>query len=581
MNIQNLLERSLIRYYARIIKQFFELKATKKVYLAHLLISAILRTTSEFLIPFAAAMVIEAATGGDYTQALVNAALFLGSGLLYVVCHHYNYWAYYKNANYIHDELQRRILDKVTQFDPGFAQDLSHATIVNTAFADVTECQRVPDFFFDFLTEIAGVLISTGILFALDRRIGLITLVLALFSLFLFTYHMRRRNHHNHIQLKYQDDISGLYSQILDGYKEVHTMDIEDQLKAELDADKKNWGKHYGRQRIHRDLADSTVPFIIGVGRLIIYLIAAGLILNGQFSIATLVLIIGYYETVQSNYDLATETIYQLSRCAVSISRVHTLLHYKTPNMLKFGENRTDDITGVVEFKNVSFKYNDKSGRGSLKNVSFSAAPGAMTAIVGKSGSGKSTIFRLLLRLYQVDRGQILLDGKDINDYTREVYASNVSMVTQKPFVFDMTIRENLSLVDSNREHQIAACKAAGIHAEIMKLPKGYDTPLIADADNLSAGQKQLLALARTLLSRSEVLLFDEVTSALDPATSAKIVSVLKKLKKTHTVIMITHKPDLMRMADNIIVIKSGRVAGAGRHRELLTSCPEYRELQR
>ncbi|MBO7699369.1 ABC transporter ATP-binding protein, partial [Candidatus Saccharibacteria bacterium] len=177
---------------------------------------------------------------------------------------------------------------------------------------------------------------------------------------------------------------------------------------------------------------------------------------------------------------------------------------------------------------------------------------------------------RLLLRLYKPTRGKITIDGKNIKDYNKEVYATNVSIVTQKPFVFDLSIRENLNMVDRNIERQIDACKKAGIHDFIMSLEKGYDTVLVQDGANLSAGHKQLLSLARTLLSKSEVLLFDEVTSTLDSDTTKQVISVLKLLKKDHTVLVVTHKPEVMRAMDELIVLDEGRMVGRGTHQNLL-----------
>lgn len=144
-----------------------------------------------------------------------------------------------------------------------------------------------------------------------------------------------------------------------------------------------------------------------------------------------------------------------------------------------------------------------------------------------------------------------------------------------------MSIRENLSLVDSNHENQIAACKRAGIHDYIMSLKDGYNTKLVSDAENISSGQKQLIALARTLLSKSEVLLFDEVTSSLDMNTSKQIINILKDLKQDHTILMITHKPQLMKMADEIIVIDKGRLVGKGKHKELIENNKYYQILQK
>ena len=144
-----------------------------------------------------------------------------------------------------------------------------------------------------------------------------------------------------------------------------------------------------------------------------------------------------------------------------------------------------------------------------------------------------------------------------------------------------MSIRENLSLVDSNHKNQIEACKRAGIHDYIMSLKDGYNTKLVSDAENISSGQKQLIALARTLLSKSEVLLFDEVTSSLDMATSKQIMNILKDLKKDHTVLMITHKPQLMKLADEIIVIDNGKLVGKGTHKQLMEENKYYQLLQK
>ena len=318
-------------------------------------------------------------------------------------------------------------------------------------------------------------------------------------------------------------------------------------------------------------------PFLLGTAKVIAYVVAAGLILKGEYNIATLVLILGYFDNMQQSYDGVTDIILNITKSSVAIERVHKLLNYKPPLKQKFGDDNTDDISGRVQFSNVSFTYGRKP---QMRKVSFILEPGSLTGIVGKSGSGKSTIFRLLLRLYKPTRGKITIDGKNIREYTKEVYASNVSIVTQKPFVFDMSIRENLNMVDSNHDNQIAACKMAGIHDAIMQLDKGYDTILVSDATSLSAGQKQLLALARTLLSKAEVLLFDEVTSTLDADTTKQVVSVLKKLKRNHTVLVITHKPEIMKEMDELLVIDGGKLVGRGTHKNLLHN-KYYKLLQK
>lgn len=582
-------------YYLEFTRHFFALKVTKKKYIAHLAISAALRTATLLLIPPMASEIVKGLEDRNYQYAFVFIGLFMASATLYILCHRYNYWAYYINAQSIHNILQQKILQKIMEFDACFSSGISKAALISTAFRDIDHARQAPDQLCDAIISVFSTLIATIILCVVDIRIGLIISALLIFSLIDFVHHTKKRDRFRTTMLNYSDELSGLYSQIIDGYKEVQTLNLKDALSEYKDKSKLFWHKYYHAERVHRDLAASATPFLIGAGRVLIYLICAGLILDGNYDIATLVLVIGYYEEIIDEYDKICDNIDNISRSYVAIERLYRLLHYKTPHAIEFGQDNTDDIKGVVEFKKVNFEYKEfpkASPDGTtlkpivnkypgLKNVSFKTKPGELTAIVGKSGSGKSTIFRLLLRFYKVEEGEVSLDGTDIYDYTEEIYAKNVSLMSQKPFIFDMTIHENLSLVDSNREHQIAACKKAGIHDIIMKLPKDYDTLLERDGNNLSTGQKQLLSLARILLSKSEVLLFDEVTSSLDSPTTDRVITLLKELKKDHTVIMITHKPELMRSADQIIVIDKGKIVGKGKHQELMRDNQVYQSLQK
>ena len=207
--------------------------------------------------------------------------------------------------------------------------------------------------------------------------------------------------------------------------------------------------------------------------------------------------------------------------------------------------------------------------------------PNQITALVGMSGTGKTSIFNLLLRPYQVDSGNIMIDNINIYEYSKEAYSSVASVVNQKPFIFGMSIRKNLDFASKDVGKQIEACKRVGIHDFISSLPDGYHTILREDGSNISGGQKQLIALARTLLSKAEILLFDEITSSLDPNTTKEVVKVLKELKKNHTVIMITHKPSMMKIADQVIVIDNGKVVGKGQHKKLLEENKYYQRLQK
>lgn len=565
------------RYYM-IVKRYFKLGANNKKLLAHLFISSALRNSWYLIIPFIASEIVEYAQNGDFNAAIGWSVAFLIAGIIYLLLWHYNFVAYKNNSIFIHNKLQQLVFNKVTTYDENFSKELSTPFIVNTGFNDVGKVHQVPDQAFDIITALISIIASIIILIVVNPLMGVAALILVLISFKFVERNLKNRELYLAGQRRHQDSISGLMGQIIDGNKEIKSFNMDSDLGNYLENYKKDWRKDYFLKRKYSDRAYVLSPAILGIGRIVLYFITIPLVLSGRYDIAVLVLVLGYYQDIEYQFERVFNKLGEISSNTTHIERIEKVLNYRTANMLDFGENNDDTIAGKIEFKNVSFTYEEQEV---MKDVSFKIEPNSFTVIAGKSGSGKSTIFRLLLRLYKANKGEILLDNTDIYDYTKEVYPSNVSIVTQKPFIFDMSIRENLNLVDSNFENQVAACKRAGIHDFIMNLPDGYNTKLLRDAENLSAGQKQLLALARTLLSKSEVLLFDEVTSSLDMDASKRIINIMKGLKKDHTILMITHKPQLMKLADEILVIDHGRLVGKGTHRELMRKNKYYQLLQK
>lgn len=567
----------MIKRYYNIVKKYFSLGSNNRVLLFHLFLSAFLRSVTILAIPFMASKVVEYVTAQDLRMSLVSACMFLVVSLVYVLCYHYNYVAYANNSIFTHNKLQELIFKKVTSYDENFSKNMSSSYIIDTAFNDVGNVMQVPDELADAITNGLSIFITIVILLNVNIYIGLITLVLAIISIYSLAYNMKKRDYNLDKTRKEQDNVSNLIGQVVDGNKEIKSFNMKDNLFNYLEKYNTIRKKYYFKKRFYDNNIDVTIPAVLGVGKILVYLILIYLILNGKYDVAMLILVIGYYEKIETVYESFYSCVNCLSSNSVRVNRIYSILNYHNKNMLTFGDNDNDFIDGKIQFKDVSFTYEKNQ---ILKNINFTIQPNSFVAIVGKSGSGKSTIFRLLLRLYKADRGLITLDDENINDYTKEIYSSNVSIVTQRPFIFDMSIRENFNLVDNNIENQIEACKTVGIHDYIMSLKDGYNTKLVRDAENISSGQKQLIALARTLLSKSEVLLFDEVTSSLDMNTSKQVIKVLKKLKKDHTILMITHKPQLMKIADEIIVIDHGRLVGKGKHEELIKDNKYYQALQ-
>ena len=262
-----------------------------------------------------------------------------------------------------------------------------------------------------------------------------------------------------------------------------------------------------------------------------------------------------------------------------SANRVYEIIDGEKFSNEKFGNIKLNHINGDFEFKNVSFAY--KKEKEILHNISFKVKANTTVAFVGKSGSGKSTIFSLLNKLYNVDDGKIFIDGYDINTLTKDSIRNNMSIITQNPYIFNLSIRDNLLLVKEkvSEKEMIKACKTACLHDFIMSLPNGYDTIVGEGGITLSGGERQRLAIARALIKKTEIILFDEATSALDNETQEKIQKAIHNLKGKYTILIIAHRLSTIVNSDKIIMIDKGKIVGEGTHKYLMEKSLKYQKL--
>ena len=244
----------------------------------------------------------------------------------------------------------------------------------------------------------------------------------------------------------------------------------------------------------------------------------------------------------------------------------------------KFGTKHLKKVKGNFEFENVSFGYNDKL---ILKDLSFKIKENETVAFVGKSGAGKTTIFNLLCKMYDINEGTITIDGININDLDKDSIRGNITIISQNPYIFNMSIKDNLRLVkkDLTDKEMIKACEIACLDEFINELPDRYDTIIGEGGVNISGGQKQRLAIARALVQKTEIILFDEATSALDNITQEKITNALNNMKNEYTILIIAHRLSTIQNADRILYIEDGKIQKEGTHKCLLKNCKEYKEL--
>lgn len=309
------------------------------------------------------------------------------------------------------------------------------------------------------------------------------------------------------------------------------------------------------------------------------YFLGVVLTKNNLLTASNFVVLYMYKTKMKYVFDYFVSMMESIKTFNLSANRVYEIIDGKKFSKEKFGNTNLNHINGDFEFKNVSFSY--KENKEILHDVSFSVNANTTVAFVGKSGAGKSTIFSLLSKLYNVSDNKIFIDGIDINTLTRDAIRNNISVITQNPYIFNLSIRDNLLLVKDkvSDKEMIKACKTACLHDFIMSLPDGYDTIVGEGGVNLSGGERQRLAIARALLKKTEIILFDEATSALDNETQEKIQKAIHNLKGKYTILIIAHRLSTIVNSDKIIMIDKGKIVAEGTHQTLMKKSLRYQKL--
>ena len=463
--------------------------------------------------------------------------------------------------------IHKMIIDKLYNYNDELI-NIPKGKIISTVNVDVINIAEMADYMFNVVFNFSLVICILIFFTKTSLILGIVFLLVVVIYMFLANKLTKKEAHYIRGQRGYQDKLTNLLSQMLNGIREIKTFNMKSGLNKKYDILRRNWARKYMLKRKYVIAHSVYLKYITYISRVILYVISAYLLFSNKITIGIIVLLINYFNNIFSYAAKLVSDVATVRNYNISLERVCDLLENTTDNST-YGNVGNNYIDGRVLFKNVSFSYKNTP---TIKNISFEAVPNKITVIAGKTGSGKTTIFNILLRLYKPNSGNVYIDDIKIDEYTKEVYSSNVSVVNQESFLFNMSIKDNLGMINKDINEQIKVCKRVGIHDLISNLPKGYNTILSENAGNLSGGQKRLLHLAKTLLTGSEILLFDEVTSSLDPATTKEIINVLKDLKKDHTIIIITHKEEMMKIADELIIMDKGKIVEKGTYKNLLNN---------
>lgn len=477
--------------------------------------------------------------------------------------------------NYLYDHIQRLSFT--------YHNNMQTGDLIQRATSDVDALRR---FFSDQAIGMGRILLLFLINFIaianLNLRLALISIVVVPFVVVASIFFFKRISKAYEAFQEQEAVLSTTLQENLTGVRVVKAFARQEYERQKFERD--NWEKFKRGlylMRLHAFFWPVT-DILCAAQLLSGYLTAALMAIRGDISVGTYMAYVGMVTWLIWPMRNLGRLIVQTSTGLVSFGRIMEIVRQDREPLDAGDYQPTGDVKGKIVFKDVCFAYADAPEVSVLKNVTFSCKPGDAVALLGSTGSGKTTLVNLLPRFFEYTSGSLTLDGIELNRFTRRFLRQQIGIVEQEPFLFSKTIRENITYgVGRNlpEEEVVAAARAAAIHDVILTFPKGYNTLVGEKGVTLSGGQKQRVAIARTLLKNPRILILDDSTSSVDTETEAEIRGALENLMKNRTTFIIAHRIQSVMNADLILVMDKGEVVQRGTHAELVGVDGTYRQI--
>ena len=481
-------------------------------------------------------------------------------------------------------ELRKGIFNKIQKLSVSNIESLSSASLVTRLTNDVNILQEVIMMSLRLMIR-APLMLLFAVVIAISINAGLASIIaIAIPVLAVIIYYILRRGlpFFEKVQRKL-DKVNATIQENLVNVRVVKSFVRED-------FEKKKFGFSNNELREISVKASGTVVLILPVMQLVMNISIVAIvwfggnkIISGTFQVGQLMSFITYITQILMSLMMLSMTLMTLARAGASSERILEVLNAKvdifdSPSAIE--KNLTVKL-GKVEFENVFFKYHSDGSEYVLKNISFTILPGETVALIGATGSAKTTLVQLIPRLYEVSKGRVLVDDADVRDFTMQNLRKNVKLVLQQNELFSGTIKQNLKWgnPEASDEEIVTAAKASQAHDFIQSFPKQYETVLGQGGVNISGGQKQRLCIARAILRKPSILILDDSTSAVDTTTEAKIRESFNGHLKDTTKIIIAQRISSIMSADKIILLDNGEIIGTGTHTELMINNPVYKEI--
>ena len=398
-------------------------------------------------------------------------------------------------------------------------------------------------------------------------------------SLLLTTQITKRTQPLFRLRSRKMGELNDFSEEMISGLKTLKAYNQEDNTLNSLDELNEEVVSSYYKSEYYSSMMGPSVNLVNNLSMALLSVFGAMMFMNGKISVGNISSFVQYSRRFSGPINEIANIYGELQSAIAAADRVFTLMDEPLEKADCENAKILENVQGEVEMQDVSFSY-DKV-KPVLKHLSFQARSGALIAIVGPTGAGKTTLINLLMRFYDIDSGRVTVDGHEIDQLTRDSLRRAYSMVLQDTWLFSGTIYDNIAYAKpgATREEVEQVAKAARIHNYIMSLPEGYDTIITDDGANISKGQKQLLTIARAMLLDAHMLILDEATSNVDTRTEVQIQKAMRRLMQDKTCFVVAHRLSTIKNADLILVVKDGNVIERGTHQELMRQGGFYREL--
>lgn len=527
--------------------------------------------------------------------------IFAGTAMIFCRVNWWvNYAIYFKYSNIIWKEIAKDLTNRCFSLSTSTFSDNNTGTFVQRIMDDPNNVLAKLSSFVEILAETITYCVVVVYIISLHYIVGILYIAMLVICFTIELFRRKVMKKHKLKTKKINDKTYSLVTEIVKSEKDIKALGLEEKLfQTSNDS-----FDDYQKQRCKEDVVDLNFwnsrnvvlevfgLFVLGLG---IYLMKEEIL-----TMAAYILLYSYKDNLYGFVWNVGAIFKVFTEMSVSNSRMFGLYDEAIYPAEKFGDKNLTDVKGEIEFKSVEYAYtevkeNEEDETFSkkkkpverikkepiFKDLTFMVEPNTTVAFVGKSGSGKSTILSLISKLNEVDNGEVKIDGINIKEISKLSLRENISLINQFPYIFDMSIKENLLLVkkDATNEELWEVLKRASFDEDVKSMPKGLNTKVGETGVKLSGGQRQRLAIARALLKQSKIILFDESTSSLDNFAQSKIQESIENMKGQHTIVIVAHRLSTIRNVDKIYFLEEGKIADSGTFDELFNNNEQFKKM--